>query len=332
MNKKQKKIGFTTSLPIEVILAAGHIPVDLNNLFISDNPVIKTLAAEKKGFPRTICSWIKGIYEVAKSGAVDEVIGLTMGDCSNTQSLLAMLHDNSIPVWGFAFPSDKDYQAMVSEISKLEEHYQVSREDVLRVKNRLDRIRKKLLILDEWTWKENIVSGLENHTWLISSSDFWGNPDAYEEALDSFMENAKSRKPSPIRLRLAYIGVPPILLDLYQTVHNLGGEIIYNEVQRQFSMPAIHEDIVQQYLDYTYPYSVFDRIKDITTEIKRRDIEAVFSYTQAFCHLQIDNILLRKYIKLPFLTLEGDQPAEVDSRTLLRIESFMEIHAENKQG
>jgi benzoyl-CoA reductase/2-hydroxyglutaryl-CoA dehydratase subunit BcrC/BadD/HgdB len=37
-------------------------------------------------------------------------------------------------------------------------------------------------------------------------------------------------------------------------------------------------------------------------------------------------MILKKKIGLPFLTLEGDQPEEIDSRTLLRLESFMEVH------
>jgi hypothetical protein len=30
-----KKVAFTTSIPVEVIFAAGMIPVDLNNVFIT---------------------------------------------------------------------------------------------------------------------------------------------------------------------------------------------------------------------------------------------------------------------------------------------------------
>ena len=30
------RVGFTTTIPVEVVLAAGLIPVDLNNLFIAD--------------------------------------------------------------------------------------------------------------------------------------------------------------------------------------------------------------------------------------------------------------------------------------------------------
>ncbi|GAE89635.1 possible subunit of benzoyl-CoA reductase/2-hydroxyglutaryl-CoA dehydratase [Acetivibrio straminisolvens JCM 21531] len=47
-----KNIGFTTSIPVEVIFAAGHKPVDLNNVFITnDNPGKLIEVAENAGSP-----------------------------------------------------------------------------------------------------------------------------------------------------------------------------------------------------------------------------------------------------------------------------------------
>jgi len=327
MNRQSKRIGFTTSLPVEVILAAGHIPIDLNNLFINDNPAKLISQAEHVGFPRNVCSWIKGLYTVAREAGLDEVIGVTQGDCSNTHSLMSMLSDEGIKVFSFSFPIDSDYAELDREIAKLETHFEIDRSQVLKVKQRLDEIRAKLLLLDEMTWKENLVTGAENHYWLVSASDFLGNPYKFEEELHTFLQLAKNRTPYKPRLRLAYLGVPPIFSNLYETINQLGGEVIFNEVQRQFAMLSLKKDLVEQYLEYTYPYSVFERIRDIQIECDKRQVEAFISYNQAFCHRQIDNILLKKYLKLPFLTLEGDQPTEVDSRTLLRLESFLEIHA-----
>jgi benzoyl-CoA reductase/2-hydroxyglutaryl-CoA dehydratase subunit BcrC/BadD/HgdB len=311
---------------VEVILAAGHIPVDLNNLFITSSPEQKISSAEHQGFPRNICSWIKGIYTVACDSQLDEVIGVTQGDCSNTHSLMSMLKDKGKDIFNFSFPVNKDYAFLDAEIKRMEAHFEVTRAQTIKVKERLDSIRAKLALLDDMTWKENLVTGAENHLWLVSASDFMGNPDFFEESLHTFIEQAKSRNPYKPNLRLAYLGVPPIFSNLYDTLHSLGGEILFNEVQRQFAMLSLNTDIVQQYLDYTYPYSVFERIKDIQTECDKRQIQAIISYNQAFCHRQIDNILLKKYLHMPFLTLEGDQPGEVDSRTLLRIESFMEVY------
>jgi benzoyl-CoA reductase/2-hydroxyglutaryl-CoA dehydratase subunit BcrC/BadD/HgdB len=323
---KSKKIGFTTSLPVEVLFAAGHIPIDLNNIFLTQDASAHVHSAEIKGFPRTICSWIKGNYNAAITSHLDEVVGVVQGDCSNGNSLLDMISEEAIPIYRFSFPPSKTYAELDIEIAKLEEHFGVTRSQSTKVKERLDEIRKKLIILDGWTWQERIVSGKENHYWLVNSSDFMGNPDMFESELDAFMKMAAKRDPLPTRLRMAYLGVPPIYRNIYDVISELGGDVVFNEVQRQFSMSSLKSDLVEQYLVYTYPYSVFDRLEDIEQELELRSIEAVLSYTQSFCHLQIDNLLLKKYIDLPFLTLEGDQPEDIDSRTLLRIESFFEVH------
>lgn len=327
MTKKRKRIGFTTSLPVEVILAAGHIPVDLNNYFINNQPLALIAEAEKDGFPRSVCSWIKGIYAAARKANLDELIGVTQGDCSNTHSLMSMLKDQGVAVSGFAFPINREYNTLQNEITLFEERFETDHSEVIKTKQRLDLIREKLIQLDELTWKHNLVTGAENHYWLVSASDFGGNPDMFEEKLDNFISEAASRNPYKPKLRLGYLGVPPIFSNLYEVVCSLEAEVVFNEIQRQFAMLTQNTDIVTQYLDYTYPYSVFERLEDIKTEVQKRNVVALISYNQAFCHRQIDNILLRKYLQIPFLTLEGDQPGEIDSRTLLRLESFVEVHS-----
>lgn len=322
-----KRIGFTTSLPIEVLYAAGHIPIDLNNIFLTLDSSDLVHKAELYGFPRTICSWIKGNFSAALSTELDEVIGIVQGDCSNSNSLLEMIREEGLPVWHFSYPTDRDYRKLDREIQALESHYGVSRAQSLEAKARLDKIRKKLITLDELTFRDRKVSGKENHLWLVNASDFQGDPDKYERELDEFLYQAAQRESLPTRIRLGYLGVPPIFRDIYDSISELGGDVIFNEVQRQFSMPHLKQDIVEQYRVYTYPYSALDRLQDIREQIKQRGLHAIISYTQSFCHLQIDNLLLKKHIRLPFLNLEGDQPEKMDSRTILRLESFFEVHA-----
>lgn len=323
---KSKRIGFTTSFPVEVVFAAGHIPIDLNNLFLEKDSQELIHAAELKGFPRTVCGWIKGNYSTALSSSLDEVIGITQGDCSNAQSLLDMIAEEGIPVWSFSFPNQRTPEDMDRELCRLEAHFEVDRSDTIKAKRRLDEIRLKLITLDEWTWNQRLVTGKENHLWLVSASDFNGDPDRYEEELDIFMNEAARRDPIPASPRCAFLGVPPIYRDLYDLVRGYGGDVVFNEVQRQFAMPHLAQDIVEQYLLYTYPYTIHERLQDILPELKRRKVDLVLSYIQSFCHLQIDNILLKKYIDIPFLTMEGDQPEPLDSRALLRLESFFEVH------
>ena len=93
-----KRIGFTTTIPVEFILAGGNIPVDLNNIFVcSPNPNHLIDEAQNDGLPRNCCSWIKGLYSVAvKEKAVDEIISVTNGDCSNTHALTELYSANNI--------------------------------------------------------------------------------------------------------------------------------------------------------------------------------------------------------------------------------------------
>ena len=42
------KIGFTTSFPVEVVFAAGHIPIDMNNIFVTGNALKFVEEAELK--------------------------------------------------------------------------------------------------------------------------------------------------------------------------------------------------------------------------------------------------------------------------------------------
>jgi benzoyl-CoA reductase/2-hydroxyglutaryl-CoA dehydratase subunit BcrC/BadD/HgdB len=324
---KTKRIGFTTSLPVEVLIAAGHVPIDLNNIFLTQDSAQHIHAAELTGFPRSLCSWIKGNFSAALCSDLDEVIGIVQGDCSNSNSLLEMISEAGIPIYKFSFPPQKSYSALDAEISRMEEHYGVCRKQTLKAKAWLDSIRIKLVELDRLCYKQRQVSGGDNHLWLVNSSDFQGDPQRYENELDEFLYQARISEPLPTRLRLGYLGVPPIFRNLYETISELGGDVLFNEVQRQFAMPYAKADIVEQYLAYTYPYSVLDRLKDIQQEIARRKLDAIISYTQAFCHLQIDNLLLKKHIGIPFLNLEGELPEKLDSRTILRLESFFEVHS-----
>ena len=87
-----KKTGITTTVPIEVLIAAGCQPVDLNNVLISDpNPERLVNIAERAGFPLNCCSWIKGIYGVCQDYGIDNIVCVTNGDCSNTVMLMEVL-------------------------------------------------------------------------------------------------------------------------------------------------------------------------------------------------------------------------------------------------
>ena len=104
-----KRIGITTTLPIEVMLAAGCQPVDLNNLVISSPSPEKLIGvAERDGFPLNCCSWIKGIYGICKDFGLKDIVCVTTGDCSNTLMLTEVFKHKKFKVITFAYPSEPD--------------------------------------------------------------------------------------------------------------------------------------------------------------------------------------------------------------------------------
>jgi benzoyl-CoA reductase/2-hydroxyglutaryl-CoA dehydratase subunit BcrC/BadD/HgdB len=321
-----ERIGFTTTIPVEIILAAGKIPVDLNNIFIGAERAGDLVdKAEEAGYPRNTCGWIKGLYSTVLDNPMEAVIAVMEGDCSNTQALMETLQLKGMKVIPFAYPFDRDREMLQGQMAKLMQFFGVDPDQVQTCKRQLDGIRRLCQELDQMTWKDNLISGWENHYYLVSASDFWGEPLDYKQKIESLLAQARQRQPFTDQVRLAYIGVPPIFTDLYQVLEGLGARVVYNEVQRQFSMPNPGGDIVDQYLHYTYPYGDFARLEDIQREVSRRSVDGIIHYTQTFCYRQIEDLIYREKLSLPFITLEGDKPGRLDARSRMRLEAFVHL-------
>ncbi|MBI4831325.1 MAG: 2-hydroxyacyl-CoA dehydratase [Candidatus Lindowbacteria bacterium] len=322
-----RRIGVTSTVPVEVILAAGDVAIDLNNVFIGDpDPARFIRYAEEAGYPRNICGWIKGLFGVVmQTRCVDAVIALTQGDCSSTLALVETLMINDVPVIPFEYPFGRDRDLLRLQIEKLAHSLGTSVAVAQKWSERLRPLRGKLAEIDALTWREGLVTGEENHRFLVSGSDFCADVERFERKVEGFLEEARARRPRGGHVRLGYIGVPPIWSDLYEFTESQGARVVFNEMQRQFSMPFECDDIVHQYWTYTYPYGVFVRIEDITAAVSERALDGIIHYTQSFCFRQIEDVIFRKKLAIPILTLEGDQPAALDGRTKLRIGAFIEM-------
>jgi len=327
-------VGLTATVPVEVLFAAGLVPLDLNNVFIT-SPDPKTLVAEAehRGFPRNSCAWIKGIYSTARRLGVRRVIGVAQGDCSNTHALMEVLASEGVEVIDFNYPFPKDAAALGAALDGLARRLGTMREAAERWRERLLAVRASLAEIDRLTWQEDRVGGEENHRWLIGSSDFGGDPDACGRAAAAFLAEARARPPERARHRLGTIGIPPICSGLYAFLESLGARVVFNEFQRQFSMPACRpagrpgrpRDLLEQYLAYTYPYDVHGRIADIREAVRERRLDGLVHYVQSFCFRHIQDRLLREALEVPILTLEFDQPGPLDGQGRTRLEAFVEM-------
>lgn len=321
-----RRVGLTTTVPVEVILAAGFTPVDLNNIFIT-SPRSEALVAhaERDGYPDNVCGWIKGIYSATLEHGIDHLVAVTQGDCSQTHAMVETLQARGVRVFPFAYPYDRDPELLRLQIERMAVHFGTSWEAAESVRRDLLPVRELLADLDRLTWEEDRVTGLENHNWLVSSSDFTGDVKGFREQVAKVVADARQRPAQSGRVRLGVIGVPPIITDFYQWLEGVGGQVVFNEVQRQFAMIACAEcDLLEQYRRYTYPYDVFGRIADIREQIERRRIAGIIHYVQSFCFRQIQDMLLKQELQVPVLTLQGDKPTPLDARSRLRLEAFLE--------
>jgi benzoyl-CoA reductase/2-hydroxyglutaryl-CoA dehydratase subunit BcrC/BadD/HgdB len=326
-----KKIGITTTIPVEAVYAAGCVPVDLNNVFITSPEAAQRVAeAEHAGYPRSACGWIKGIYSTVINSGFDTIIAVVEGDCSQTQAMVETLEMRGVRVIHFAYPYGRDRDLLRLHIDRLISSLGTTWDATLAWKPKLDAIRRKVWRLDELTWQTGALTSFQNHYYQVCCSDFNSDPDAFSTELDAALPSpsppaGEGRGEGDSMLRLGYIGVPPIFTDFHEFIDSLGARIVFNEVQRQFSMPFETDDLVEQYALYTYPYDIFARIADIEREVKRRGIRGLIHYTQSFCFRQIQDLIIRKQIDVPILTIEGESPGRLDARTKVRIESFVEM-------
>jgi benzoyl-CoA reductase/2-hydroxyglutaryl-CoA dehydratase subunit BcrC/BadD/HgdB len=321
-------VGLTTTIPVEVVLAANLTPVDLNNLFIADPKALARVSqAEAAGFPRTLCAWIKGIYAALLGHPeIETVIAACQGDCSNTQALGEILAAEGLEVIHFKFPYPRNREQLAREINTLMDRLGADPDGVARVRARLAPLRRQLRRLDRLTWETGQVSGKENFLWLISSSDFASDLTSYEQRLTAFLQEAEERPVAADgRVRLGFAGIPPILTDLWPYLEELGADVVFHEFPRQFSMPYACPDLVEQYLRYTYPYDIGGRLADLQEAVATRRLDGLVHYTQSFCFRQMFDQFLRDHLDVPLLTIEGDRPTPLDSRTRMRLEAFVDV-------
>ncbi len=341
MTDPARLTGMTTTIPVEAVFAAGQVPVDLNNLFAASPDADELLElALRSGFPQSSCAWLKGIFgAVVAGGGPKRVVGVVRGDCSGTEVVLEALSLRGVEVIPFAYPPERERSDMVRELERFCGRLGTSTVDAEAWRERLEPARETLREADRMCWEANRLTGLEAHTWLVSSSDFRGDPEAFRRELSGLLHRASSREPLDKRpglpysreVRLAYIGVPPITTDIFPLAEELGARFVFHEVQRQFSMPGSSraKDLAEQYLAYTYPYSVSARARDIDREAERRGVDGAVHYVQSFCHRNMEDVIFSRALRVPLLTIECDCPGGLGATARARLENFVQVLGEN---
>lgn len=330
-----KKIGITTTVPLEIFYAAGYQVYDLNNILATaENPNLYFEKAEKDGFPKNLCAFIKGIYGVSILHEVDHVVGVVEGDCSNTKAMLELMEMKGIKTLPFGFPHSRDIEAIKGQMDALMKTVGVSLERVESVRQSLLATRALALEIDRLTYETHQATGFENHLFQVCMSDFFGDVKKCKKILEDKIEEISQRPVSRPKVKLAFIGVPPMASEIYHFIEAKEARVVYNEVQHEFVFPRAHlaKNIYEQYLDFTYPYDLKGRLSVIEKELERREVDGVIHYTQAFCYRAIEDIMIKEALNKPILHIEGDKDTVLDARTQLRIEAFIDMLADQMEA
>ena len=326
-------VGLTTTVPIEVLSAARLRPIDLNNLFITSHEAHALAGvAEQAGFPRTCCYWTKGLYGAVHRFGVPMVLAVTRGDCSNAEALLEVLLHEGARCLTFDYPHRPDEGEMAVALARLASDVGADPAEAERRREQLLPARRAAWEIDRLAWQEYRVHGIENHLWLVSTSDFCGDPERYRSAAVRFAEEAARRDAIPHAVRLGLCGIPPIVPQLYDFIEEQGGLVVFNETQRQFSMPFPAGSLAEQYSRYTYPYGIVPRLADIIAECRRRRLDGLIHYVQSFCHRRIEDRIVRDSVDVPVLTVEADAPGPLSGQLKTRLEAFVQMLTARKQG
>jgi len=327
-------VGITTTVPVEVIFAAGRYPVDLNNLFISaPDPAALTAEGEASGFPQNCCAWVKGIYAARALYGISEVVGVTEGDCSDTGALLDVWRSEGVKVHEFGFPRSREPEELRQRLRRLAGEFGVDLSAAEEMKQRLDEIRALAQQADMLMAGGAEISSQELFAALMWCTDFLAAPERCRRKLSALLADIKRRPPAAPRLRLACAGVPPVFSDLWETVEALGGRIVLHEIPRQFALvDGIGQNLVSAYLGYAYPYTWEARLSNLLAAAQARQVAGIIHYAQTFCYRHIHDRLLRARAGVPVLTLEADLPVKVDARTRTRLEAFLEQWHDRRQS
>lgn len=321
---RAERVGITTTLPVEVLFAAGLQPVDLNNLFIaSPGADAAVQRAEGAGFPHSSCAWIKGIYATVLAAGIRRVAVVTGGDCSNAVALGEVLEDGGVEVLPFAFPPRRNRRALTAEIKRFAARVGTTAGAAQGRYERLAPAREMLRALDLLTWRDGRASARENAAWHLRACDFAGGPRAFARDLGVFLRSVSGRPARRSDVRLGLVGVPPINDDLFAFLEGLGAAVVFNELPRQFALGDGGRDLADAYTRYTYPYGTGPRLADIRAAVADRRLAGVVHYVQAFCYRGIQDILIRKGLDVPVLTLEGERPGALSAQQRLRLETFV---------
>lgn len=320
---EDRRVGIFSTMPQEVLWAAGLIPVDVNNLFIgSQDPAALIRLADHSGLPRTVCAWTRGLWGAVLASGLKRVVTVAQGDCSNNAGLSHALRLQGIRVIPFRYPlaQEDPQRALGMELQRLAVAVGTEMSSAVRIFSQFAGIRSALAALETAGVRGQLPGSLVRRL-LLTSTDMASDPHRFASSLDDALR-LRGRPSSARRVRLAVFGVPTSLRNLPEVLDEVGRCVLW-ETESDFAMIPPVRSLEAQYLRYAYPYGIARRLPRFVQAATGRRVDAVVRYQQAFCHHNLESPAVESILsRWPCFVLEGDTPGEVGARDRLRLEAF----------
>lgn len=322
------RVGIFSTLPIEVLLAAGRRPVDVNNLFVTHpDPSLFLRRADSAGLPRALCAWTRGLLGAVISWELQTVVVVPQGDCSNNTTLAALLERLGIRVLEFNFPVAplRRRERMGYELDAFRRALSVSREKLDETFESMRPVRGLLEKMEALCWAERRLPGTQARHFLLQSTDMGGDPKLFSRRLEKVIGEF-SKAPVRSGPRVALFGVPNLVSDLAGRIEGSGAILALCETEHDFAMIPPAPTLEEQYLNYAYPYGVEARLEKFLRLAEEREIDGVVVYTQAFCHHNLELARVQEALsEYPTVVIEADVPGPLSQRDLTRLEGFISL-------
>ncbi len=328
MKRRDNRIGIFSTVPIEAILAAGLIPVDVNNLFVQQLDSREILSqSDAAGLPRNLCAWTRGLYASTLAAGLRQVVIVPEGDCTNNVTMARLLDRRGIDVIEFRYPvgaADRR-QALTDELDRFCRRLGTTLARARQVLEELEPVRTLLAEVDRLCWAERRIPGSEARVFLLESTDMRGNPQLFARRLERAVDEGRKR-PQASGLPVAVFGVPTGLSDLQLRIEAAGGVVLFSETEHDFAMLPRAAGLEEQYLAYAYPYGIGPRLARFRRLAEERGVRGVVVHAQTFCHHNLELPRIERALApWPLLVVEADVPSALPARDRIRLEAFLSL-------
>jgi benzoyl-CoA reductase/2-hydroxyglutaryl-CoA dehydratase subunit BcrC/BadD/HgdB len=304
-------VGITALVPPELIFACGKLPCDVNNFVPKSN-----LQPSDK-----LCAWTAIWRDLILNAQlpIDSLVVVAGGDCHNALVDGEKIEMSGIPSLYFFYPFEKDVDYLFNQLERLTDFLGGIKDP--NVFEKIGSLKQKILDLDRLRVNGK-VSGELAFKIMVSCSDFKGDINLFENILRDVKEEHVE-----YAHRIALLGVPPINLDFHKLLASFGFHVVYDELPYEFARLSGNnlEELARSYVDYTFARNIEFRVKFLKKELKNRKLDGIIHYTQFACHHLLEDDILKKNLKYPFLTIQGDLPGKTSRQAKLRLEAFSEM-------